>query len=371
MTESNPSRTRPGLLRRLTGLIFRVCLLILGPLAVAGVGGYFYATGGRFITTDNAYVKSDKIFVSAEVSGPLIEVAVSENTPVVNGQTLIRIDDMPFRIAVSRAEARLAAVRRTIEATRAHYREELAVKQAAEEKVAYFQREFARREELQARGVSSEAALDQARHDLDLARQAVRQSIEKIAQIWAYLGDDSDRSVEMHPDYLEALAEQERAVFEISRTVIQAPTDGVVTSIGLQPGEYVTAGKPLFGIVATGEVWVDANLKETKLTYVKVGQTATIHVDAYPKISWRALVDSIGAATGSEFSVLPPQNATGNWVKIVQRVPVRLLLLDYTGEPPLRAGMSVLVSIDTEHRRKLPDFITTALVRFGPDQPWR
>ena len=371
MTESNPSRTRPGLLRRLTRLIFRVCLLILGPLAVAGVGGYFYATGGRFVTTDNAYVKSDKIFVSAEVSGPLIEVAVSENTPVVNGQTLIRIDDMPFRIAVSRAEARLAAVRRTIEATRAHYREALAVKQAEEEKVAYFRREFGRREELQARGVSSEAALDQARHDLDLARRAVQQSIEKIARISAYLGGDSDRSVETHPDYLEALAEREQAIFEISRTLIKASTDGVVTNIGLQPGEYVTAGEPLFGIVASGEVWVDANLKETKLTHVKVGQAATIRLDAYPEVSWRALIASIGAATGSEFSILPPQNATGNWVKIVQRVPVRLMLLDYTGEPPLRAGMSVVVSIDTEQRRKLPDFVTTALVRFGTDLPWR
>ena len=371
MAEFNPSPTGPGLLRRLIRFLFRVCLLILGPLAVASVGGYFYATGGRFVTTDNAYIKADKIFVSAEVSGPLTEVAVSENTPVVHGQALIRIDDMPFRIAVSRAEARLGVVRRTIESTRAHYREVLAVKQAAEEKVAYFQREFGRREELQARGVSSEAALDQARHDLDFARQAVRQSIEKIAQISAYLGGDSDRSVEKHPEYLEALAELKRAAFEISRTVIEAPADGVVTSINLQPGEYVTAGEPLFGIVVSGEVWVDANLKETKLTHVTVGQTATIRVDAYPKISWRALVASIGAATGSEFSVLPPQNATGNWVKIVQRVPVRLMLLDYSGEPPLRAGMSVVVSIDTEQQRELPEFLASALAHFGLDQPWR
>ena len=371
MTEFNSSRDHIGLLRRSIRLIFRLVLLTLGPIVVVGAGGYFYSTGGRFITTDNAYVKADKIFVSPEVSGPLVEVAVSENTPVLNGQTLIRIDDMPFRIAVSRANARLSAVERTIKATQAHYREEIAVKEAAEEKVAYFQREFGRREELQERGVSSEAALDQARHDLDLARQAVRRSVQKIAQISAYLGGDSNRPVEKHPEYLEALTEQERAVFEISRTVIKAPTDGVVTSIGLQPGEYVTAGEPLFGIVASGEVWVDANLKETKLTHVRVGQMATLRVDAYPEITWRALVASIGAATGSEFSILPPQNATGNWVKIVQRVPIRLMLLDYAGEPPLRAGMSVVVSIDTEHQRQVPKFLAGSLARFGLDQLWR
>ena len=371
MTELGPSPDPMGLVRRSARLIFRVVILTLGPLVVAGAGGYFYSTGGRFITTDNAYVKADKIFVSPEVSGPLVEVAVSENTPVLNGQILITIDDVPFRIAVSRANARLSAVKRTIEAARARYREEMTVKEAAEEKVSYFEREFARREELQARGVSSDAALDQARHDLDLARQTVRQSVQKIAQISAYLGGDSNKSVEKHPDYLEALTEQERAVFEINRTVIKAPTDGVVTNIGLQPGEYVTAGEPLFGIVASGKVWVDANLKETKLTHIKVGQTATIRVDAYPEIMWRALIASIGAATGSEFSILPPQNATGNWVKIVQRVPVRLMLLDYVGDPPLRAGMSVVVSIDTEHQREMPEFLASALARFGLDQPWR
>ncbi|SVC40185.1 uncharacterized protein METZ01_LOCUS293039, partial [marine metagenome] len=170
MTELGPFPDPMGLVRRSARLIFRVVILTLGPLVVAGAGGYFYSTGGRFITTDNAYVKADKIFVSPEVSGPLVEVAVSENTPVLNGQTLITIDDVPFRIAVSRANARLSAVKRTIEAARARYREEMTVKEAAEEKVSYFEREFARREELQARGVSSDAALDQARHDLDLAR---------------------------------------------------------------------------------------------------------------------------------------------------------------------------------------------------------
>ena len=365
MTEHSSPLTHRGLVGRLVRIIFRITIIVLGPLGIALVGGYFYATGGRFITTDNAYVKADKILVSAEVSGPLIEVWVSENMRVENGQPLIRIDDMPFRIAVSRAEARLAAVQRKIEATRAHYREETAAKQAEEEKVVYFRREYERREALQERGVSSEAALDQARYEFDLAQQAVRQRVEKIEQISVYLGGGSDAPLKEHPDYLAALAEREQAIFEISRTVINATTDGVVTNIGLQRGEYVVAGEPLFGIVSSAGVWVDANLKETKLTNVKVGQAAIILVDSYPEMPWRALVASIGAATGAEFSVLPPQNATGNWVKIVQRVPVRLMLLDYEGEPPLRAGMSAVVSIDTEHQRQVPDFVAKALARFG------
>ncbi len=367
MSDIARTSKRRSVLGRVTVFVTRLFLIVFGPLVVGCIGAYFYAIGGRIITTDNAYVKSDKILVSSEISGPLTEVSVSENLPVVQGQILIRIDQTPFRIAVVRAEARLDAVHREIEAARAHLREEMAVQKAAEKKVEYLGRELERREELQKRGVTSDSALDSARHEYEFARQSVKQSVEKIGQIMAYLGGDIDVDLTKHPDYMSAYAEREQALFEISRTIIKASTNGVVTNIGLQPGEYVSAGEPLFGIVASDEVWVDANLKETKLTNVKVGQTATIRIDAYPKISWRALVASIGAATGAEFSVLPPQNATGNWVKVVQRVPVRLMILDYMGDPPLRAGMSAVVSIDTEQQREVPEFVRRALARFAPD----
>ena len=352
-----------GISKRLIFFLFKTSLIVLGPVVIFVVGGYIYATGGRIVTTDNAYIKANKILISAEVSGPLSEVHVGENVPVVDGDTLIRIEDDPYLISVSRTKAAVAGVLRDIRAAKAHYREEVAAKEVALKQVSYLKGELDRHQSLLDKGVVSAVSVERARHELEIAERALRQSDERISQALAHLGDDPDLPVERHPNYLEARAEKERAEYELDRTTIVAPTSGTVTNIGLQVGEYVTAGQPLFGIVASGETWVDANLKETKLTHVKVGQAATIEVDAYPNVVWRALVTSIGAATGSEFSILPAQNATGNWVKVVQRVPVRLMFLDDIEEPPLRAGMSVIVSIDTEHKREVPEFITRALAR--------
>ncbi|MEE2694121.1 MAG: HlyD family secretion protein [Pseudomonadota bacterium] len=352
-----------GICRRLVFFLIKTSLILLGPAAVFVVGGYIYATGGRIVTTDNAYIKADKILISAEVSGPLSEVHVGENVLVAAGDTLIRIEDEPYLISVSRAKAAVAGVSRDIRAAKAQYREEIAGKEVALKQIAYLKGELERHQSLLEKGVVSAVSVEHARHEVEIAEKSLRQSDERISQALARLGGAPDLPVERHPNYLEAWAEKERAEYELDRTTILAPTSGTVTNIGLQVGEYVTAGHPLFGIVASGQAWVDANLKETKLTHVKVGQFATIEVDAYPNIVWRALVTSIGAATGSEFSILPAQNATGNWVKVVQRVPVRLMFLDSIEEPALRAGMSVIVSIDTEHKREVPDFIARALAR--------
>ena len=356
-----------GAFKKLVILVLKVFAVLLGPAIVFLVGGYIYATGGRMVSTDNAYIKADKILVSAEVSGLLSEVYVGENTPVVNGQTLIQIEESPYRISVSRTKAAVAGVSRKISAAKAHYREEIAAKGVAQQNVAYLEGELDRQQTLMDKGVVSMVSVERARHELEVARQVLRQDDERISQALAYLGGDPKLPIEKHPAYLEAWAEKERAEYELDRTIIKASATGTVTNIGLQVGEYVTAGQPLFGIVASGETWVDANLKETKLTHLKVGQAATIEVDAYPDMVWRALVTSIGAATGSEFSILPAQNATGNWVKVVQRVPVRLMFLDDMEEPPLRAGMSVVVSIDTEYKRDVPEFVTKALARLGKE----
>ena len=353
--------------KRLVILSMKLFVVALGPALVFVVGGYIYATGGRIISTDNAYIKADKILVSAEVSGLLTEVHVSENVSVLNGQTLVQVEKSPYKITVARTKAAVAGISRRIGAAKARYREEIAVKNVALKKVEFLKKEMERQQVLMDKGVVSEVSAEEARHELDLAQQELKRSDERISQALAYLGGDPELSVEEHPDYLEALAENKRAEYELDRTLIRAPTPGTVTNIGLQVGEYVTAGQPLFGIVSSGEPWVDANLKETKLTHVKVGQAATIEVDAYPGMTWRALVTSIGAATGSEFSILPPQNATGNWVKVVQRIPVRLMFMDDIKDPPLRAGMSVVVSIDTEHKREVPEFVTKALARLGKE----
>ncbi len=177
----------------------------------------------------------------------------------------------------------------------------------------------------------------------------------------ARLGGDLSKQIDEHPLVQEAFAERERSALRLSWTQIRSPDSGIVTNISLEPGEFVKAGTPIFSVVATGNIWVEANLKETDLTHVKVGQETNISIDSYPDRIWRARVESISMATGAEFSLLPPQNATGNWVKVVQRIPIKFKLLDSPYDPPLRAGMSVVVEIDTLHERELPGFIKGAL----------
>ncbi|MDP6515690.1 MAG: HlyD family secretion protein [Alphaproteobacteria bacterium] len=361
MSENATRIRRPGMMRRAGGFVVRAVLYTLVPLAAAAIGGYFYATGGRFIETENAYVKADKIMISADVSARVVEVAVGENQLVAAGDLLLRLDDEPFGIALARAEARLSEVRAEIEAMRARYREKLTEQQTAWDNVDYYQREFDRRQKLRARGVVPEAKFDEAHHNLTMAHRQIVTIEEQLARLLIDIGGDADLPAERHPQYLHAKAERDRAALDLSDTVISAPTDGIVSKIDLQAGEYVSAARSLFGLVATNGIWIEANLKEIDLTHVRVDQDAVIRVDAYPDREWRGRIKSIGAATGAEFSVLPAQNATGNWVKIVQRVPVRFTVIDYDGEPPLRAGMSVEVEIDTEHERELPEFVTTAL----------
>ena len=365
MTEPEYASYRPGFVRRAIRALVRLTLLVCIPLVGIAIGAYYYVTGGRYVSTENAYVKADKIAVSADVSGRLVEVLVGENVRVETGDLLLRIDDEPFRIARARAEAQLRRVRSEIAATRVAYREKMTERLAAEDDLTFYQREFDRRQELRARGVVPEAQYDEARHNLDLAHQEISTIDEQLSQILVELMGDPELPAERHPKFHHAKAELDQAELNLRYTEIHAPADGVVTKIDLQAGEYVEAGDPLFGLVVTDGMWVEANLKETDLTHVRVGQDATVRVDAYPDRVWTARIKSIGAATGAEFALLPAQNATGNWVKIVQRVPVRFAIDGYLGDPPLRAGMSVRVEVDTQHERELPDFVTTALAWLG------
>jgi len=339
-------------------------LLLLGPLVVAIVGGYAYFTGGRYVSTENAYVKADKVMVAAEVSGLIVDVAVRENQHVARGDVLFRIDDRPFRINLARAEAQLQSERAEIEEKKASYRQKAEERKLAYINKNYAEHEFKRQSILARKRVASEVRLDEASHNLDVARQAIRVIEQEMAQTRAWLVGDPDISVEHHPLYLKAKAARDDAILDLEHTLVRAPFAGVVSKKP-EPGQYVTAGAAVMSIVADTGIWIDANYKETDLTHVRSGQPVTIHVDTYPDRQWQGTVESISQATGAEFSIIPPQNATGNWVKVVQRIPVRIAVKTKEHDPALRAGMSTSIEIDTGHRRSLPGLLRTARSWFG------
>ena len=332
----------------------RTVLLVLVPLAAAAIGVYIYAESGRYVTTENAYIKSNVIAISSDVSGRVEWVGVEDSTLVRKGQILFRLDQQPFKIALDRSEAELDLVRTQVEHLRADYHEAVTQVVTEEERVKFLTRQLSRHKKLMDRKLGSEQAYDVAAHDLALAKRQVRVLRQRVQRALQSLRGNPDIRVEAHARFLRARAERDQAAIAWADTSIEAPVDGIVSNMKLQAGEYVEEGDAVFTIIENGKVWVEANLKETQLTHVLQGQSASITVDAYPGVEWPATVDAIAPATGAEFSVLPPQNATGNWVKVVQRIPV---LLDVEQPPkgnPLRAGMTVTVAIDTERERTMP-----------------
>jgi len=339
----------------------RRILLALGPVVVLIGASYYYVTSGRYVTTDNAYIKSDKILISAVVSGQVVSVAARSDKVVSAGELLFQIDPEPHRLKIARAEARLNTIRQEISGYAAAYRQKLAELKVADEDVVYYRRQLGRQSDLASEGIVADTKLDEARHRLRLAEKKIVAARADMTRVLSKLGGDPNLPAEKHPEFREAMVELEQARFDLKRASVYAPVGGVLTNVELQVGEFVEAGRPVFGLLAREPLWIEANLKETDLTYVTPGQPATIRVDAFPDREWRAVVSSLSPATGAEFALLPPQNASGNWVKVVQRVPVRLVLRDRQQHPALRAGMSVHVEIDTGRQRSFSFVVRSAL----------
>src|SRR5882724_8342481 len=323
-------------------------LMLLAAIAVFGGGAYFYIKGGRYQSTDDAYAQAATVSISANVGGRVSEIDVRDNELVQRGTALLKLDDAPFRIAVSDAAAHLADTRLQIESLKSTYRQRLVELQAARDTQAYAQQQYDRQTRLLASGIASQAQFDQAAHTLDAARQQVANVQQQIGVALANLGGDPNIAPERHPLVAQARAALDRAQLNISYTVISAPTDGVVGKVEqLQVGDTIAASAPVFALVSTGDVWIEANFKEVQLAHMRPGQVATVRIDRYPGRRFSAKVTSVSPSTGSQFSLLPPENATGNWVKVVQRVPVRLQLTSVNAGFLLQAGLSADVTVDT------------------------
>ena len=339
-------------------------LWIAGPALVLGLAGYFYLTGGRYVDTDNAYVQADQITIAPQIGGRVSEVLVRENQPVKAGDLLFRLDQEPLQIAVQRLEAQVESVRSMLDGARNGYRGAEADLRSAESDLQHAQQQFARVQDLRSRGLVAQQALDDAANAVASARGKRDSNSAAVAKAQSLLGGLPSANNESLPGYKLAMAQLAQARLDLSHAEVRAPVDGVIGKTDLQAGEFLSVGQPAMPLVATGNLWVEANFKETDLTNVSVGQSAEVAVDTYPGRHWKARVASISPASGAEFAVLPAQNATGNWVKIVQRIPVRLLLEPENGAPQLRAGMSAEVQIDTgRERARYSHFFGAAPVR--------
>ena len=332
------------------------------PLALLA-GGYWYVTGGQAMSTDDAYVEADKVGISTDVSGIVKDIDVTENQNVTADQTLYRLDPRPFQIALKSAQANLAQTKLTISSLKQDYLRMLSDIDAQQAQVALDQATFGRCATLVKSDAVSKANFDQARFTLQ-ADNSKLASLRHQAEVQlAKLGGKPDIPVTDHPQYLQAKAQVDEAQRQFDDSVVRAPFAGVVTSVpSIAPGKYLQASMTAFYLVATDHVWVDANPKETQLTHVRPGQPVTVTVDTYPDLEWRGTVESISPAAAQEFQLLPAQNTSGNWVKVVQRIPMRVRIeTSDKSQPPLRPGMSVEVDVDTGHARGLPRFLAALL----------
>lgn len=358
MNNVQETQTPPLLGQTLTHFVKKIktkrfVLLVIIPILVLSAIMIMYLMSGRYVETDNAYVKADKIPISSQVSGIIQETLVQENQHVVKNQLLYRLDPTPFKVAVAKAESKLAQVRIDILGLKASYYEKQAEIVLARTKFDFSLRNKKRQTDLAAKQFASLSSLDEAKESAEIAAQQIVTVERDLQRLAESLAGGIDEPVEKHPSYLVAKSELDQAQLDLAHTEIRAPNTGTINAPP-KPGQYIATGAITMTLVTNNHPWVEANFPEKELTHVHAGQEVVLSIDLYPGISWKGIVESISPATGSEFSIIPAQNATGNWVKVAQRVAVRIKLLPTTDNQKLRSGLSAWVKIDTKKKNNAP-----------------
>ncbi|WP_295534159.1 HlyD family secretion protein [uncultured Thioclava sp.] len=333
-------------------------LLVLVPALIVLGGAYYWLSSGGSESTQNANFQMARIPVASQISGRVTKVFVSENEHVKKGDPLFELDKKPYELALAKAEAGLSMAKLQVEQLRASYKAALADEKQASDNADYQAKQLARQESLTKSGAATQTSLDAQRTTTIAAQDTLAAAQQKVAAAKVALDGNPDIAVEDHPTVKAAITAVNDAKYNLSQTELFAPADGVIYQAGsFKPGEMVGAGSSLFTLVDTTDVWVIANFKETELTHMGAGQSATVTFDAFPGRNYKATVEAVGAGTGAEFSILPAQNATGNWVKVTQRVPVRLRLAKGSDLTGLRAGLSATVNVDTKVKSNLAQLI--------------
>jgi membrane fusion protein, multidrug efflux system len=341
--------------RSLTGFVrarLRLILLVVLPLIALAGGVAFYLSGGRYISTDNAYVGAQKVLITTDIAGKLSKVMVREGEHVTAGQPLFEIDPVPYRLALQSAQSKLDTVRTQFANLKSNYASLKKLVEYGQKGVELKQRDVDRKTTLAESRAGSQIDLDTAKSALLTAQLELQLGRQQLSGVLNQLLDNPDLALEDFPPYQQAKAVLDQARRDLDHTVVTAPIAGIATQVdNIQLGRYVTAGMPVFSVVDDAAPWVDANPKETEITWLRTGQKVDMYVDSFPDRVFHGTVQSVSPGTGAQFAILPPQNANGNWVKVVQRVPVRIVFDPGQDVSLLRAGMSVTVDIDTGRKR--------------------
>jgi membrane fusion protein, multidrug efflux system len=353
-----PAIAKPAGLKGVLRRNLRTILLIVVPAIAVVAGLEFYLSGGRYISTDNAYVGAQKVLITPDISGKVGRIVVREGQHVAPPDILFEIDAEPFRLALAQAQAKLASVHVDLANLKSNVKSLATLAELSQKSVELKQRDVERKSALVGKGTGSQLDLDNSAAATVTAQLLAQFALQQQTSTLNQLLGNPDLPLEDFPAYRQAKAAVEQAARDLDHTVLRAPISGTATQVdNIQLGRFVTAGMPVFSVIDDTAPWVDANPKETDITYLRVGQKVSMDVDSFPGHTFHGTVLTVSPGTGAQFSILPPQNASGNWVKVVQRVPVRIAFDPDQDTKNLRSGMSVRVEIDTGRSRSLGQLI--------------